>query len=252
MRLLFLLLLVPLSGFAEWTLEEGEGFAQRVWASHSAGYSLKCREYVCRNKTETVKMNGVSWDSRLTLRVIDLAPGESVAAAAKKAGAVAAVNGGYFHPDRTPIGLVVSGGETLHPWEKSRLLTGVLSVEKNGKIRILRNAEFKKTDAVREALQAGPFLVDRGKPVPGLNAEKAAERTVVAVDKDGGITLLVTGPITLAGLGELLAGPDFWPAKIERALNLDGGSSAALWLNGKGSLRGEWKRVRNAVIVVEK
>src|SRR5437870_2083763 len=41
------------------------------------------------------------------------------AGAAQKRGALAAVNGGYFHPDRTPLGLVVRQGVEIHPLEKA-------------------------------------------------------------------------------------------------------------------------------------
>ena len=248
MRLLVLLLLVPLTGFAAWQLETSDVL--------SDADGVTCRALVFRDETATLKAHWVKWDRRHTLRVVDLAPDESVAEGARRANAKAAVNGGYFHPDRTPLGLVISGGETLHRWENSKLLTGVLSVSKTGKIQIRR-----KSDAITikaddqdwsDALQAGPFLVDNGKCVLGLNATKAAERTVVVADKNGVIALLVTGPITLAQLGKLLAKPGLWPEKIERALNLDGGSSTALWLASGTSLRTEWKRVRNAVVISEK
>ena len=245
MRFLVLLLFLNVNGFAAWRLESS--------TLESGAGGVTHRALVFRNNADVLKAHWVSWDPRHTLRVIDLAPGETVAAGAQKAEAKAAVNGGYFHADRAPLGLVVSRGKTLHRWESSRLLTGVLAVAKNGEARIWRNAEFKRNAPWREALQAGPFLVDRGKPVSGLNATKTAERTVVVADKSGVIALLVTEPITLAALGELLATPDlFLATKIERALNLDGGSSSALWLAGKGSVKSEWKRVRNAVVVVEK
>jgi hypothetical protein len=186
-----------------------------------------------------------------TLRVIDLAPGQSVADGAAAAHALAGVNGGYFLADRTPLGLMISRGVTLHPWENSKLLTGVLSVPQRGNARLLRSAEFHPA-GVREALQSGPFLVDHGKAVAGLNAAKAAERTVLLADRKGVAALLTTGPVTLAELARILATPGlFQGLEIDRALNLDGGSSTALWVARESApfSRPEWKRVRNAVIV---
>jgi uncharacterized protein YigE (DUF2233 family) len=187
------------------------------------------------------------------LRVLDLAPGVSVAAAAQEARAWAGVNGGYFKADRTPLGLVISQGKTLHPWESSKLLTGVLAVTPKGGASLLRNGEFKEGPHFREALQAGPFLVDHGKAVAGLNASRFAERTVLLADRRGVTVLLITGPVSLAELGEILATPELWPdLKIDRALNLDGGSSTALWVaaNPEPFSRPEWKRVSNAVALV--
>jgi hypothetical protein len=61
---------------------------------------------------------------------------------------------------------------------------------------------------------------------------------------------LTTAPVTLAGLGQILARPGlFGDLKIDRALNLDGGSSTALWVAADGFSRPEWKPVRNAVAV---
>jgi len=213
---------------------------------------------------------------RSTLRVIDLArsptpdgapPMRRVAEGLQRAGAVAGVNGGYFQPGHAPLGLVIREGREEHPFQSSRILTGVFIVTPRG-ASLLRTAEFRngfrkgayKGAPVREALQAGPFLVDKGLAVPGLNATRPAERTVLLADRKGVAALLVTPPMTLADAGELLATPGLFPGlKIERALNLDGGSSTAMWVEGgrepglngpNGFSRSEWKRVRNAIGVM--
>lgn len=191
--------------------------------------------------------------ARCTLQVLDLAPGQTVAEGAAASHALAAVNGGYFLADRTPLGLMISGGVEIHPWESSKILTGVLAVPVKGAPKVLRSAEFRR-GGVRDALQTGPFLVDHGKAVAGLNATKAAERTVILADRKGVAALLITGPLTLADLAAALATPGALPGlEIDRALNLDGGSSTALWIgegDGAPFSRPEWKRVRNAVVVV--
>ncbi len=187
-----------------------------------------------------------------TLRVLDMEKGETVAGRLSKAGAIAGVNGGYFHPDRRPLGLVVSDGVRLHRMERSKLLSGLLVVTPQ-RAMLLRRTEYREGRNTREALQAGPFLVDRGKAVAGLNETKAAERTVVLADRRGVCALLTTDSITLADLGRLLATPDLFPGLvIERALNLDGGSSTALWVDAlpRPYSRPEWKGVRNAVGVL--
>ena len=84
----------------------------------------------------------------------------------------------------------------------------------------------------------------------GLNAKRRAERTVLLADRQGVAALLTTAPVTLAELGQILATPGmFGDLKIDRALNLDGGSSTALWVAADGFSRPEWKPVRNAVAV---
>ena len=91
-----------------------------------------------------------------------------MAQAAQAHGALAGVNGGYFKPDQTPLGLVMSRGVVLHPMENAKILTGVLSVTERG-ATLLRTGEFKPSGRVREALQSGPFLVDHGAAVAGFN-----------------------------------------------------------------------------------
>lgn len=200
----------------------------------------------------SVALHVVRFDrNRTALRVVDLSPGVTVAEGMRERGALAGVNGGYFQPDRTPLGLVISEGKTIHPMEQSKILTGVLAVTPRGAL-LLRNGEFHPGRSLREALQAGPFLVDHGRPVTGLNETRRAERTVLLADRRGVTALLSTGPVTLAELATLLAAPGLVEGmEIDRALNLDGGSSTALWVKGEPPFsRPEWKPVRTAVAVV--
>jgi len=187
-----------------------------------------------------------------SLAVMDNPKGDFDAArAAEKRGAVAAVNGGYFHPDRTPLGLVVRQGVEIHPLEKARLLNGIVVVAK-GEVALRRPAEFKASAAVREALQAGPFLIDGGKAVAGLDSTRRAARTVVFTDGAGHCGVLICKSVTLAQMAALLATPGaFAGGEISRALNLDGGSSTALWVRGEPPFYvREWKSVRNYLAIV--
>ncbi|OAI41780.1 hypothetical protein AYO41_01460 [Verrucomicrobia bacterium SCGC AG-212-E04] len=181
----------------------------------------------------------VRFESRdAVLRVVDQgAAGEQdLAGAMSDAGALAGINGGYFHPDRQPLGLVVSGGETIHAEERARLLSGVLLVFTNGSMKLQRVSEPRAKADVREALQAGPFLVDAGKAVAGLENSRAARRSVLATDGAGRWAILTINRVTLADAAALLATPGVLGdgIQIQRALNLDGGSSTGLWVKGEG------------------
>ncbi len=187
-----------------------------------------------------------------TFAVMDNPDGDfSLGTAAQKRGAVAAVNGGYFHPDRTPLGLVVRQGATLHSLERARLLSGLVVVTRKG-ISMPRATAFRPTPDIREALQAGPFLIESGKPVSGLNATRSAARTVVVADSAGRFGFVVCRSATLAGMAAILADAQNFPGgKITRALNLDGGSSTGLWVREERPfyLR-EFKNVRNYLAIV--
>lgn len=171
--------------------------------------------------------------------------------AAEKRGALAGVNGGYFRPDRTPLGLVIRQGVEIHPLEHARLLTGVLIVTPTA-ITLQRTGAFKASPAVREALQAGPFLVEKEKPITGLEATKDAARTVVFQNAKGRCGFLICKSTTLAGMADLLATASIFPeGKIVRAMNFDGGTSTAMWVRDTSPFYSrEWKSVRNYLAIV--
>jgi len=210
-----------------WTVEHRE--------SLSAPPGLSFTKIAVRSGDATAGLHAVTFSSATHSFALldDPENAFDLASAAKKRGAVAAVNGGYFHPDRTPLGLRMRMGREIHPMERARLLSGLLTVA-DDRIALLRVAEFRHTTSLKEAVQCGPFLVDGGKAVAGLNAARRGARTVVleAVGKRFG--LLVTTDLTLAETGALLSTPDVVPnMKITRALNFDGGSSTGMWVSSE-------------------
>jgi len=202
---------------------------------------------------------------RATFKVVDQGAGGrlELGAAMRGAGCLAGVNGGYFHEDFRPLGLVVSDGKEVHPGERAALLSGLVIVGADGRPALVRAEEYRAqvqsaAAPPRQALQAGPFLVDGGHAVPGLNAVRAARRTVVLTDGAGRWALASTSGLTLAETGAVLAQPGIVPSglRVRRALNLDGGSSTGLWVAAEAGagepavyLR-EWSTVRNFLGVV--
>jgi len=161
--------------------------------------------------------------------------------------AVAGVNGGFFHPDNRPAGLLVTEGRVVARPERARLLSGAVVVEK-GHLRLVRYGELPAADGLEEGIQAGPFLVDGMRAVTGLEATRRARRTVIATDGEHQFALVVTGPLTLAETAMLLVSLPIAGWEVKRALNLDGGSSTGLWVARPGAAahyQPEWGRVRN-------
>jgi len=168
------------------------------------------------------------------LRLIDNPDGaQDLAGALEQKKCVAGVNGGYFDPSFAPIGLRVADGKQIKPLVRAHLLTGVLSSNPQG-IRIVRLAEYSKSSKSDAAIECGPFLVDLGVAVRGLNDTRDARRTFAAVDRRDRAALGVCSSASLAEAGKILSSgalaSDF---KIWRALNLDGGSSSAFWFKRK-------------------
>ncbi|HST30382.1 MAG TPA: phosphodiester glycosidase family protein [Chthoniobacterales bacterium] len=164
---------------------------------------------------------------------------------------LAAVNGGYFDPEYRPIGLLIVDGKLIAPLQKARLLTGVLS-STGKKVQISRVSEFSLGQKPDAAVECGPMIVDLGKSVRGLESTKGARRTFAAVGGDKA-ALGFCSDVTLADLSSILAIISIPEFKIQRALNLDGGSSSAFWFkraNGSPFSIAELKLVRDFVAVV--
>ena len=166
-----------------------------------------------------------------SLRVVDSgSPGRTkLASALQEAACVAGVNGSYFQEDFRPVGLMVADGREIHPFEKAKLLAGVLTV-RGARLEIVRSSQFAASSDLRQAVQCGPMLVEGGHPTAGLNAVRPARRTVAATDGRGRWALIYLSSVTLADAARILVTPgalgDWKPAT---ALNLDGGSSSGLW-----------------------
>jgi uncharacterized protein YigE (DUF2233 family) len=206
----------------------------------------------------TVRLSGVSFESKdCVFRVIDSPPGEprSLHSALASIGAFAGSNGGYFHKNFIPVGLAVSKGKTVHPFERAKLLSGVLAV-REGRIELVRSGRFKPGKDVEEALQGGPWLVEKGAPVPGLDDERLARRTIVANDGKGRWSLVATSPVTLADAARILSMKGITgPKTIANALNFDGGSSTALHAAVEGRALidiSSFGRVRNYLAIVRR
>jgi hypothetical protein len=197
-----------------------------------------------------VRLEGVYFSSqKATLRVITSQEPDTAdfPRLLQDAGCFAGTNGGYFHPDFRPLGLVLAAGVERHPRERSRLLSGFLGAGDNG-VDLWRWAE-PTPPGVRDALQAGPFLVDGGRAVPGLEGTRSARRTILATDGRRRWFLGVLSHCTLAEAGAILTRSQLFPEPgIRRALNLDGGSSTGLWVGTTEEGRpGVLQRPRSAV-----
>jgi len=220
----------------------------------SAVAAVQHRHIVLENSTEsaTIDLAFIPANSA-TLRVIDNPGGsENLADVMRGENFIAGVNGGYFDTQFRPLGLRVIDGTTRSPLTRARLLTGVLCASSRG-IEIARLGEFSQKKKCEAAIECGPFLIDGGMPVRGLDHLRRARRTFVAVTRNGAAILGVSTDLSLAELASALpALPDF---KVWRALNLDGGSSSAFWFRKKdgGAFSiPEEKAVRDFVGIVAK
>jgi Phosphodiester glycosidase len=190
------------------------------------------------------------------LRVIDQPsePRVELEEAMNRGNFLAAVNGGYFDPEYRPIGLLIVDGALLTPLQRARLLSGVLTASAK-KVQIARVAEFSLIPKPDMAIECGPMIIDLGKAVRGLESTRLARRTFAAVGAGDKAALGFCSEVTLADLSNILATSLIVDFKIQRALNLDGGSSSAFWFkraNGSAFSIGEEKPVRDFIAIVPK
>jgi hypothetical protein len=219
---------------------------------------------VTRNLPE-FNLEGVAFDSRThRLRVIDQEDGPGTtftdaAHAGTSRSALAAINAGFFTPEGEPLGLLVAAGKSAGSWNSATSIGSAIWHESHsGTSRISRRNETNPATAkqMRETLQSGPMLVDRSLAVSGLESDKTSARCFIAWD--GGTRWFIgrTSPCPLNILAATLASGKHCGWAIHRAMNLDGGRSADLWISSRVSggpltSRPPWNRpVRNFLILV--
>ena len=148
---------------------------------------------------------------------------------------LAIINGGYFDQQFNATALVVSNGKVFG--KSYTGFGGMLSVDTRGSIRLrsLRQQPYDpNSEQLVQATQSSPMLMLGGKRTQFSADASQTRRSVVAIDKQGHL-LFIVSPNQIFSLDELadqLASSDL---SIEVALNLDGGSSTGLYVNGGSS-----------------
>lgn len=245
-----LLFAVAATAHGEWTIRSSDLEPGRAGIAH---WHIVL-ENVNGNKSAVAEVAIFSAKS-CALRVIDNSSGETLSDTMSREKCVVGVNGGFFKPDFTPVGLLISDGKLIAPLHPGRLMTGILSASAH-EVRIQRLREFSQREKMDAAVQSGPFLVDHHEPVRGLNDSHVARRTFVATGTNDRAVLGTCSEVSLAELAAILTTTRLADdLKIQRALNLDGGSSSAFWFaceKGSAFSIREQKPVRDFVAIVQK
>ena len=149
--------------------------------------------------------------------------------------AIAMINGGYFDQQDNATALVVSNSKVFG--ESYVGFGGMLSVDAQGRVllRSLHQQPYDpNTEQLEQATQSAPMLMSGGKRTQFSADASQTRRSVVAMDKQGRL-LFIASPgqvFSLDQLADQLVSSDL---SIETALNLDGGSSTGLYVNGGSS-----------------
>jgi len=148
----------------------------------------------------------------------------SVRQLAQQNQALLAINGGFFTPEKNPIGLRINDGAIKTPLKKTSWW-GVFYQDKRRAYIVPPHAFYAKK-SIQFAVQGGPRLLINGR-IPKLKPG-IAERSAIGVTTDQHIILAITehAPITTTQLAVILQQPGIGCAN---ALNLDGGGSSQLY-----------------------
>lgn len=171
--------------------------------------------------------------------------GETTSQIAKNNGGIAGINAGGFL-DRgwtgtggTPLGFIVHNGKVVYNQHKDEnKKQETVAFTKEGMLIVGKHsmAQLKKL-GIEEGVSFGPPLIVNGKPTikKGDGGWGIAPRTAIGQKETGEVLLLVIDGRSLESLGATLR--DVQDILLDygavNAANLDGGSSATMYFNGK-------------------
>lgn len=145
--------------------------------------------------------------------------------------ATAIINGGFFDQNDNATALVIANGQASG--RSYAGFGGMLSVDAQGHVslRSLRQQPYSPGEQLQQAVQSSPMLMLAGKRTQFSADASQTRRSVVAMDKQGRLLFIVSpGQVfSLDQLADQLAVSDL---SIQVALNLDGGASTGLYVNG--------------------
>jgi len=151
-------------------------------------------------------------------------------------GAVVIVNANYFDQTGNPIGLVASNGQ-IYSSSTGRSDSGMFQVRgTEARVRSLFVEPYSNTERFDQLVQGFPLLMAAGQVAPAFNGDldnSPSRRTVIAQDIHGRILIIVT-PLGAASFTDMARFLGLSGLEIDTALNLDGGTSTALYLQTGG------------------
>jgi uncharacterized protein YigE (DUF2233 family) len=212
-----------------------------------------------------VQLHLISFDSRnCHLKTVDQVSGpasewNTAANLGIAKNALACINAGFFNPDGSPLGLVISNDIQRGSVNHSSLGSGFFYSNKkqSGIARKSKLSFIRQNVRPSSLLQSGPMLSYHGKPVLKLSNKNPRVRSFLATDGSYGWLMGYAESTTLEQLGLALAGKKLANITIFNAINLDGGRSSELWisaavLNGNKKFRALWnKPVRNFLLLTK-
>ena len=206
-----------------------------TWYPAAHGIDVRYEDWKATDSTDDDTVTIVRIDPRLVTLSVGYQPDKPLLMSQwmQQENATAIINGGYFDQNDRATALVISNGQTYGSTYSG--FGGMLSVASSGTInlRSLSQQPYDPGDSLTQAIQCSPMLVAGGKRTQFTDNPSQSRRSMVAMDRQGKL-LFISSPndvFSLDELADLLASSDL---SIKTALNLDGGSSTGLYVNGNG------------------
>jgi uncharacterized protein YigE (DUF2233 family) len=176
----------------------------------------------------------------------------NVAALAMQSGGVIAINGGFFDPFHTPLGLRIEKGQLLNPIRPISWW-GVFYTLNNNRAYMTSMKNFTLNPSIDFAIQSGPRLIVEG-TIPPLK-DSYASRSALCINHQGKVIISITENVAVT--------PEVFASLLKKstnqgglgcynALNLDGGSSSQLYaaIGSFHLMIPSFSNVADAVVVV--
>jgi hypothetical protein len=208
------------------------------WQPVAAGVELRRLRVPVRAGVPEAQITVARLDPAQVRFRVGYSPGQPLALSEWLGGAppLALITGGFFSESFESTALVISGGVAAGESYVGR--GGMFAVDRAGAITIrsLADQPYDPAEPLDEAVQGWPILIKPGgEPAYTAGDPELARRSVVALDRDGRVLLFAcsTSSLTLADTAAWLAASDMG---IDAALNLDGGKSTALFVEGAANV----------------
>ncbi len=226
------------------------------WEAPVPGLETRVELMRVRGVSEPVEVRLVRVEpSRFDLRV-HYAPyrATTVSDWQARTGASLVVNGGFFIPDYSTLGLIVADGERFG--DSFDRHGGLLSVVgETVEVRSLAQFPYDPAEPLDQAVQGRPMLLYPGTfPVQFSVDDTPSRRTAVAQDAQGRLVFVVIdyGAVSLYELRDWMVETRLLELFV--AFNLDGGGSSgmALVAGGQSVVIDSWNRVPSVIALYPK
>lgn len=210
-----------------------------VWRSSHTSLSDSSRQ--------NINMLIISTAKREISLVYDPLKNSLTSLQASQAGALAAVNAGFFDMKNggsatyIKVNGNVTDSDTARKWKRVTNMNGSVIISYSGRLTItgaMQNSWYDNNKESRDALITGPLLIKDGEkailPETSLVTSRHPRTCIGLKGRNRVILLTVDGRskesegMTLPAMADILLS-----LRCRNAVNLDGGGSSTMWINGK-------------------